>query len=175
MRTLAGQAIHLQSLLDQWKASATEKFQTFPPGDEFVAWSVYYTISIYVHTSFTLNPHWIEHDIATPRLSDEMVSAHVEALLELVTRALTSSTVCPFIFLLPLYVAGNGTTSLHQRQQIGGLLKAINQSYCVTLRSDRQNLSFWTPDDALEAQDRGNLLLQHRRKLFLQALKSDLP
>lgn len=171
---LAQEGVRMRSALDEWKLLADQEPQSLFPTDNIIADSMYHTVSIYLHTSFALQPRWAILDIPTPILQPSAVTIHIQRLLSIIDHAVDFSAICPIIFLCPLYVAGNAVNTAEHRHRVQTLLEHVQQRYCFAQRSSRQGLPFWTPDEAL-ATDEGNsnnVLLKDRRRALLKQLST---
>lgn len=162
----------MRSALDKWKSLAEQESRSLSSTDEIIAESMYHTISIYLHTSFALQPKWAILNIPTPVLRPSVVTVHIERLLSIIDHAVDFSAICPIIFLCPLYVAGNAVSTAEHRHRVQSLLEHVQRRYCFAQRSSKQGLPFWTPDEALATDDgnSNNVLLKDRRRALLRQL-----
>lgn len=168
---LAQEGAFFRSELEAWKSLAVASKVPLTPLDGVIAWSLYHTFSIYLHTMFLANPRWRELEITIPVLQPRMIAMHMDSLSKIISHALMLGDICPIIFLLPLYVAANAVNTVESRMQVRELLYQVRDSYCVVVNEDSQVLPFWTPNDSFHGQDTGNSLLKDRRESVLKHLR----
>lgn len=175
LRSLANEGIRMRSLLEQWHHLA-ESDKEFPPDAETtIGWLMYHTVSIYLHNAFAVNSRWSELKITTPVLHPSIIKRHIDAIIVNTTYALSSTNLCPTVFILPLHVVGSSKTLSHQRVQILDLLGKIKQRFGCAQMAIWNLTDTWARDDSFDYDESVYPVMKHHRYSLLGHLKSELP
>lgn len=173
LRYVAQQAKSLEGRLKEWSLAAAAEIYDPTSLMYIEAWSMYHTASLYLHNAFDVEGIWIDLEIDTPQLSSEDIQIHVAKLLLIIDKALTSTNICPMLFLMHLYVAASCTKFEHERNKIISLLTAIAQMYEIANACLKQLSTFWMFEDLFEQANCPAPVFKHHQRLFLGHLREE--
>lgn len=171
---MAKDGMRMRILLKQWEVAAKSDSNTVCVEDSIIGWTMLHTMSLYLHTSFAVNNLWARQQFAIPVLSAPSIRVHVDAIIELVAKALSSSSICPVVFLASLYVASASAKFVSQRKLILDQLGQIRKRYVIAQACMQQISTYWAMDGILKSTNCSYPILRHHRYMLLGHLKNEL-
>ena len=146
LHNAANQGLELERTLESWHASLISRSsstasQTHPDESQLLLALIYYhTTSMNIISTFSNHLHFAYLALSVPIHTPSQTQSHVNAVLDLVNRAVQRTTLAGPLLLWPLRAAGSRSVTKEQLGKVVELLREIARKGFVVARSFEESL-----------------------------------
>ena len=146
LHNAAMEGLELERYFELWHTSLINRSsstasKSHPDESQFLLALIYYhTTSMNIISTFSNHLHFAYLDLNVPTHTPSQTQSHVNAILDLVERALQRTTLASPLLLWPLRAAGSRSVTKEQLKRVVELLREVSRKGFVVARSFEESL-----------------------------------